>query len=1310
MKKRLLSLLIVMFAVLIPTQLWAEDGVAEPYAVLSEDSLGLMTLTFYYNGEKSSWNAMDVRPFAAASERGWDENSSKILTVLFDTSFANYKPTSTAHWFHDCTSLAAIYGIENLKTDNVTDMNAMFMGCSALTNLDVSGFNTPALEVMSTMFAGCSKLTVLDLSSFDTQKVPYMYGTFNGCSSLKTIYVGSGWSTASVTTTGAYTFNACYNIVGGAGTTYDRNHVDYTYAHIDGGPDNPGYLTDIADKGKVVWSVIGTINGEWDTDTEMTSTDGVNYTVTIPYLAAGSYEFKIRANGSWDVNYGLNGEQNGQNIPVAVDEDNTGVVVSFNADTKEISFSLVPPVYTVAGDFTGWEDSQPMTKDNNGIYSITFDNLAVGGYAFKIKTNRSWDVNYGVDGARDGANISLVVSESGPVTIYFNPVTKIAGTEYPQATKRVATPTFSWSGDLLTISSETEGATINYTLVESEQYYLVGGNGEWSSDKSQRFTHTSDNVYTYILTGGTELWFAFGDATALDAINDGDWTQLYGTTGQSEDMSGSFDRRYNLGADKAFHMDGTAPFYRFTIDVLNKTYEITPIDINPGNIQDIVYPYLAPINVTSDVLITAWAEKQDMLTSAKVQLDYPHTAWQYLLVAADTARSVISLCEGNPKVDQQELSELTATESLAYNMYYERVAKRNEIIMVADTLLYLAERLRNTALAAESEPYAVLSSDSLTVTFYYDGQKAARGGIVINNSFINYDTNSPYGSATTAVIDASFADYRPTSTAYWFHRCSSLTSIMGMENLKTDNVTDMRYMFNGCESLTSFDVSGFNTANVTNMNSMFCSSSRLTALDLSGFNTENVTDMAMMFQDCYQLKELNISSFNTSNVTSFFQMFVGCSNLEYLDVSSFNTENVSNMRWMFGDCFKLTSIDLSRFNTGKVREMGEMFYNDYSLTSLDLSGFNTENLTNMWCMFKGCRGLKTLDISNFNTEKVKNMQELFQNCHSLLHINMSNFNTANVEEMYDMFDNCTSLASIQAGNAAIPDSIYAQISNPNLLVYVNNESLAPSNITNVVVNGFAKNIMLSDVTEGNGNFFCPEPFTAEAISYTRNFQQQTQVGVSRGWESIALPFDVQTILHEKQGVISPFSRNDNNKHFWLRRLSSNGLVAADKMEANVPYIISMPNSSEYPAEFNLSGRVTFSAANVTVPVTETRTLALADSTIMMASTMRRLDRSSSYYALNVGEVRGQYLEGSVFERDYREVRPFEAYTIHRSDTPAPRFVPINEMNGGATGIESLTPSLSEGEGAWYDLNGRKLQQKPKQKGVYINGKHKMFVK
>ena len=120
----------------------------------------------------------------------------------------------------------------------------------------------------------------------------------------------------------------------------------------------------------------------------------------------------------------------------------------------------------------------------------------------------------------------------------------------------------------------------------ADAYYLVGGPGSWSSDKSQKFSHSSadvfdDPVFTYVFegNGGTgDIWFAFGDADALDAIDAGDWNQLFGTKGESTDLSGSFDRRYNLGGDHSFCVDGTAKFYRFQINMADMTYTITPLN------------------------------------------------------------------------------------------------------------------------------------------------------------------------------------------------------------------------------------------------------------------------------------------------------------------------------------------------------------------------------------------------------------------------------------------------------------------------------------------------------------------------------------------------------------------------------------------------------------------------------------------------------------------------------------------------------------------------------------------------------------
>ena len=104
-------------------------------------------------------------------------------------------------------------------------------------------------------------------------------------------------------------------------------------------------------------------------------------------------------------------------------------------------------------------------------------------------------------------------------------------------------------------------------------------------------------------------------------------------------------------------------------------------------------------------------------------------------------------------------------------------------------------------------------------------------------------------------------------------------------------------MFSDCSSLTSLDISSFNTSNVTNMNWMFKDCSSLTSLDLSSFNTSNVTGMNSMFYNCSSLTSLDLSSFDTSKVTDMWKMFYGCSSLT--TTINIMSAGVTNYRYMF---------------------------------------------------------------------------------------------------------------------------------------------------------------------------------------------------------------------------------------------------------------------------------------------------------------------------------------------------------------------------------------------------------------------------
>ena len=204
------------------------------------------TLTFYYDSQRSSRTGTTYDLNAGTNDPGWVTagTNANVSKVVFDTSFAGARPTTTYSWFYNMLNLQSITGLSYLNTSEVTNMAFMFDGCNQLTSIDVSNFNTAKVTRMPGMFFGCSSLTSLDLSSFNTSQVANMNTMFRNSSNLRTIYVGNGWSTDAVTSSDNM-FSGCTSLVGGQETTYSAsNPTDKTYAHIDGGPSNPGYFTE----------------------------------------------------------------------------------------------------------------------------------------------------------------------------------------------------------------------------------------------------------------------------------------------------------------------------------------------------------------------------------------------------------------------------------------------------------------------------------------------------------------------------------------------------------------------------------------------------------------------------------------------------------------------------------------------------------------------------------------------------------------------------------------------------------------------------------------------------------------------------------------------------------------------------------------------------------------------------------------------------------------------------------------------------------------------------------------------------------
>ena len=95
----------------------------------------------------------------------------------------------------------------------------------------------------------------------------------------------------------------------------------------------------------------------------------------------------------------------------------------------------------------------------------------------------------------------------------------------------------------------------------------------------------------------------------------------------------------------------------------------------------------------------------------------------------------------------------------------------------------------------------------------------------------------------------------------------------------------MDHMFDRCESLTSLDISNFNTTNVQNMTYMFRAVPSLKYLNISSFTNQNLKNSTGMFDSCRDLEILDMSSFNDFNVggENIFQYISSTSGTIYVN-------------------------------------------------------------------------------------------------------------------------------------------------------------------------------------------------------------------------------------------------------------------------------------------------------------------------------------------------------------------------------------------------------------------------------------------
>ena len=829
----------------------------EPYAVYSGT-----TLTFYYDNQRFVRTGTTYDLNTRGNDPGWYSNGTytNVTNVVFDSSFANVRPTSARRWFSGMAKLTSITGIRYLHTDDITEMRYMFSGCSSLTsldvsswntgnvndmeglfqncrsltNLDVSGWNTESVTVMSYMFTGCSSLTSLEVSGWNTESVTSMYYLFDncssltnldlsgwntakvksmsymfdGCSSLATIYVGNGWTTNALASS-SFMFTDCTSLVGGSGTAYDSNHVDAAYAHIDGGTGNPGYLT------------------------------------AAPYAV--------------------------------VSEDCT-TLTFYNDDFSHAADGLLCYM-NKASQTPDWFSYR------SGITNVVFDESFASA---RPTTMYSWfyDMkNLTTFTGMENLNTSEVTS-MGMTFASCNSLTTLDLSNWNTAKVTSMYGMFNGSSKLTTVYV---GKNWSTTQVTSSDYMftfcisLVGGSGT-----KYEFGNEEDKTYAHVDGGTSNPGYFWAPIEAY---------AVYDTSNTTLTFYYDSNRASRTGTVYDLNTGTTQPgWYTYRTSITNVVFDESFADARPTT----TYRWFAGMTKLTLLdlhnLNTAnVTDMTSMFSGCTVLLTiYVGDGWSTESVTS--SRDMFGTC---PKLVGGAGTEYS-TNCLT--------AEYAHIDGGDDNPGYFTEY-------GAIEAYAVFNGTAI-LNFYYDDQKITRSLISRNTVYnLNSGTAQPgwYDNRTSITMvnfDASFADARPTSTYGWFlgmtkvtNSSTQTTRIYNIQNLNTSAVTNMGRMFYGCTGLTSLDLSGFNTENVTNMSYMFYNCSKLSTLDVSGFDVSKVTDMGRMFYGCKLLESLDVSGFDVSHVTNMSYMFANCSALTTIYCNDdWNTSTVTSSESMFSGC------------------------------------------------------------------------------------------------------------------------------------------------------------------------------------------------------------------------------------------------------------------------------------------------------------------------------------------------------------------------------------------------------------------------
>ena len=916
--KRLLAILVMVLGII-------QAHAKEAYAVFDNG-----TLTLYYDDARSSksgtvysvpnetcglpslpneWSPTIIggNPLG----HPWHEKSEETNKIVFDPSFAEYKPTITYGWF-TCFNANSIQGLEYLNTSEVTDMRYMFAGCEYLTQLDLTHLSISESTLSSNLCEACLKLEsvslgnsiknigkqafywCLKLGSIVIPKTVSQIGdnVFGRCDNLVSIsveegnpnYDSRGGCNALInTSTNELMRGTVSTVIPNGITSIGESAFSLLTLNAISIPNSVSQIKKSAFYGVRGITEITIPNSVSEIGESAFYMDGlatVNSLIEHPFAISSScFSNNTKQNGTLNIPYGTMSLYD-----VCEGWNEFANIVDPSGEKKKEKYAFLKD-----GILTYCYDGE---KSNREGEIFGFYKNGEGGDFADLRPEIAWDGNGEIKKVIILPSFSVVKIESAKGAFqYLSSLTEIEGLQYINTSNITdMSNMFSDCASLISIDLS------NFITSNVTNMGRMFNNCSSLTDLDVRNFNTSN------VTNMEGMFRGCSRLTSLDVSNF--------NTSSVTSMGGMFSscsRLTSLDVSNFNTSSVTSMMYMFS-----GCHNIESLDVSNFNTEKVRSMY----NMFQSCSKLSTLDVSNFNTSNVTGMSSMFSSCSSLtnidLSSFNTSNvtDMGSMFSGCRKIQIIKLGEMfipksgfferhTPTEDISLSKIISLNENPTSIASdcfpddVKSSVLLLVpkgtiEKYKSTdgwkeflnILDEQKEVYGVFKDGVLAI--YADEKRNEKDGdtydvVSEDGKYSGWDKIK--NSIATIVIDSSLRNTYPDHFHLWFTK-SQVKIIIGLEHVNTKNVTNMFSLFGAC--------------------------SKLESVDLSSFNTDNVSDMRDMFQKCLSLKTLDLSKFNTSKVTAKYMsnMFYGCEQLTSVTIGKDFTQFPEKL---FADCKNLSS-------------------------------------------------------------------------------------------------------------------------------------------------------------------------------------------------------------------------------------------------------------------------------------------------------------------------------------------------------------------------------------------------------------------